>query len=440
MDSNESNTNLGENIVLTEETNMSLLKKLFKSKYFLLAIAIIVILVALLTYKGVKENNLIKSFSDKVYPGAYILDKDISGQTADELHKTLVSMMTVGGDKEINVTVGDQSFQTFYKNLDVTIPYEELEQDILNYGKDKNFFQKVKLLKKPENRTYKLELSYNEDKLNEFVNNISSTVNVAPVNASISIDGGINITAGQNGSKLNSETLLEQLKSNIKDIDSANVIALTGEMQTVEPTIKSEALTGVNKRIATFSTHYPGGPSGTNLEIAARNIDNSLVMPGNIFSCEAAIGPTTPENGFVLANTYVAGKVVKNYGGGVCQVASTLYNAMLRSGIIPTERMNHMMTVSYVPMGLDATLADGSIDLKFKNDFEFPVVINSYAGNGNLTIEFWSNDTVTKGITYEPKSYQKGPLSADTYLYGYDASGNQVYEKYLDTSTYQPFN
>lgn len=99
MDSNESNTNLGENIVLTEETNMSLLKKLFKSKYFLLAIAIIVILVALLTYKGVKDNNLIKSFSDKVYPGAYILDKDISGQTADELHKTLVSMMTVGGDK-----------------------------------------------------------------------------------------------------------------------------------------------------------------------------------------------------------------------------------------------------------------------------------------------------------------------------------------------------
>ncbi|MEN8433746.1 VanW family protein [Clostridium septicum] len=436
MDSNQSNTNLEKNVVLSEKNYMSLLK----SKYFLSGIAIVIILVGSLTYIGVRNNNLINSFADKVYPGAYILDKDVSGQTAEELHNTLTSMMDVEGNRQIDITVGDESFQTFYKDLEVTTPYEELEKEILNYGKYKGFFQKSKLLKNPERRDYKLELSYNEDKLKDFVNKISSSVNVEPKNAQIDINNGIHIVDGANGSKLDSQTLLETLKANIKDIDSNDTIELTGEMNTVEPSVKADALKGVNKKVSTFSTNYPGGPSGTNLEIAARNIDNSLVMPGETFSCESAIGPTTPENGFVMANTYVAGKVVKNYGGGVCQVASTLYNTMLRAGIIPTERMNHMMTVSYVPIGLDATLADGSIDLKFRNDTEFPIVINSHAGNGTLTIEFWSNDSITNGINYEPKSYPKGPLSAETYLYGYDANGNQVYEKFIDKSTYQPFN
>ncbi|MDZ5035094.1 VanW family protein, partial [Clostridium perfringens] len=138
----------------------------------------------------------------------------------------------------------------------------------------------------------------------------------------------------------------------------------------------------VNNKISSFSTSYPAGPSGTNLQLAATNIDNTIVMPGETFSTEKAIGPTTIENGFVAANTYVGGQVVPGIGGGVCQVASTLYNTMLRAGILPTERLNHMMRVSYVPIGLDATLADNLIDLKFTNNFDFPVVVNSYAGNG----------------------------------------------------------
>lgn len=113
MDSNQSNTNLEKNVVLSEKNYMSLLK----SKYFLSGIAIVIILVGSLTYIGVRNNNLINSFADKVYPGAYILDKDVSGQTAEELHNTLTSMMDVEGNRQIDITVGDESFQTFYKGL-----------------------------------------------------------------------------------------------------------------------------------------------------------------------------------------------------------------------------------------------------------------------------------------------------------------------------------
>jgi vancomycin resistance protein YoaR len=99
-----------------------------------------------------------------------------------------------------------------------------------------------------------------------------------------------------------------------------------------------------------------------------------------------------------------------------------------------------MMTVGYIGLGLDATLADNAIDLKFKNPYDYPIVINSYTSGGALVVEFWSEKNVTGGITYEPKSYQSGSLYAETYLYGYDENGELVSEQYVDSSTYKPFN
>ncbi|MBQ9014378.1 MAG: VanW family protein, partial [Bacilli bacterium] len=84
----------------------------------------------------------------------------------------------------------------------------------------------------------------------------------------------------------------------------------------------------------------------------------------------------------------------------------------------------------------DATLASGSIDYKFLNTYDYPIIINTYTKDSNLYIEFWSNKEVNKNITYEPISLITG-RSAQTYLYGYDLDGNKVYEKFIDTSIYR---
>lgn len=410
-------------------------------KYWKPAIILIAIILSVSLFIGVKTNALINKYSNVVYPESYVLGNDVSGLTKEELHKSISKIIGEVGDTKIKVNIGQKTFETTYKNIDVTIPYDDFENSILAFGKDKNFFSKTKLLKSPEKKNYDFVFSYNKDKYNSFLDSISKETNVVPINSSIRIDGGsITTTDSQGGYTLNYDELKANLDSAMKDISPKAEVALTSTLLPVPETIKKEALLGVTNKVSTFTTSYPAGPSGYNLQIAAKNIDNSLLMPGESFSCEKGIGPTTAENGFVLANTYVSGKVVKNYGGGVCQVSSTLYNTMLRAGIIPFERQNHMMTVSYVPMGLDATLADNAIDLKFKNETEYPIVINTVAGNGSLTIEFWSNPSILKGLTYEPKSVQRGSLSADTYLYSYDNNGAVVSEKFLDTSTYQPFN
>lgn len=429
-----------ENNNLNTESSTEVIKStIFTPKTLKILISISLLLFIGLIYWLFTNINLIKTYSDKVYPGAYILDTDLSGLNKDDLHSTLLSLVDNISNKEISVVANDQTFNINYKDLETSINYEELENNILSFGKDESFFNKLDLIKKPENREYEFEVLFNEEKLTTFVSSISNAVDVAPTNASINIDGGIYISNDSTGLKLNSSSLIETIKSEISDMNAPNLVEVTGDVDIVEADIKASTLGTVNYKLSSFTTNYILGPSGTNLQLAAKNIDNSIVMPGETFSTEKAIGPTTLENGFVEANTYVAGEVVPGVGGGVCQVASTLYNTMLRAGIIPTERLNHMMKVSYVPLGLDATLADNLIDLKFVNNFDYPIVINSYASNGKLTVEFWSNTSVDDGITYEPVSVPLGPLSAEAYLHGYNSSGELVINKYIDKSTYQPF-
>ncbi len=432
MDNNNLNTNMPKEVVKGKKSTI------FNSKGFKITLVAFLILLIGIGYWLFRNISLISSYSDKVYPGAYILSKDLSGLNSEDLHNTLMSLLNDISNKEVFVTANDKKFNISYKDLEANINYNELEEKILSFGKNEGFFNKINLIKKPTNREYEFEVLFNEENLANFVSNISNAVDVSPTNASINIAGGISIINDTTGLKLNSSQLLDTIKNQIKNMKAPNIIEVTGNVDVVEANITASALATVNSKISSFSTGYSAGPSGTNLQLAAKNIDNTIVMPGETFSTEKAIGPTTIENGFVEANTYVAGEVVPGVGGGVCQVASTLYNTMLRSGIIPSERLNHMMKVSYVPIGLDATLADNLIDLKFVNDFDYPIVINSYASNGKLTVEFWSNNSVKDGITYEPVSVPLGPLSADTYLYGYNANGELVVNKYLDRSTYQP--
>lgn len=434
MDNNNLNTELQEEVV-----QQNIKSTIFSSKIFKVGIVILILLVSFTSYWLAKNISLVNSYKDAVYPGAYILNKDLSNLTSTNLHDELISLVEDISNKKVSVLVNNKTFDISYRDLDANINYEELENQILSFGKSENFLAKLDLIKNPEKRDYSFEVLFNEEKLNTFVSDISNQINYSPSDASIDISGGyISIYNDTDGLKLKSEELLNNIKASIKDMNAPEVIEISGETEAVKATITADSLKGVTGKVSSFSTIYRTGPSGTNLQLAANNIDNIIVMPGETFSTEKAIGPTTLDNGFVEANTYVGGQVVPGVGGGVCQVASTLYNTMLRAGIIPIERQNHMMPVSYVDMGLDATLADNLIDLKFVNEFDYPIVINTYAGGNTLVVEFWSNPSVTNGITYEPVAKKIDSLNAETYLCGYDSNGELVINQRIDRSTYQP--
>lgn len=141
--------------------------------------------------------------------------------------------------------------------------------------------------------------------------------------------------------------------------------------------------------LATYSTTYniSNYNRANNIVISANKINNIILMPGEEFSYNQILGERTEKAGYKPAPAYVEGNLVNEYGGGICQTSSTLYNAALLSNLEITSRTSHCYPAPYVPISRDATVSWGTIDFKFKNNRENPIKIKSTADNGMIKIE-----------------------------------------------------
>ena len=139
--------------------------------------------------------------------------------------------------------------------------------------------------------------------------------------------------------------------------------------------------------LGTFSTKYNAGVIGRseNIDIAAKKINGLILKPGERFSFNDIVGERTSSNGFKTASVYVGGKVVDGIGGGICQVSSTLFNAVVLADLEIVFRTNHSMPVSYVQNGRDATVSYGEIDFIFANNQPYPVRLDVVTNNGEIT-------------------------------------------------------
>lgn len=143
-----------------------------------------------------------------------------------------------------------------------------------------------------------------------------------------------------------------------------------------------------------FSTWYGSSTwqRKANINRAAELLNNTVILPGETFSCSKTISPITEENGYFPAGTYVAGKVQDGIGGGVCQISTTLYNAALYAGVTVVERAPHSMAVKYVDPARDAAIAGDYKDLKLRNDFDTPITIYASTEDGTLSIQIQTGE------------------------------------------------
>jgi len=124
-----------------------------------------------------------------------------------------------------------------------------------------------------------------------------------------------------------------------------------------------------------------------NMKLSSIAIDNYVLQPGAVFSFNEVVGYAGPQQGYQKAVIFVNGKEEQAYGGGICQVSSTLYNAAMDAGLEIVERHPHSKPVGYVPKGKDAATSYNGVDLKFKNNFPYPVTINTYINDNTFTAE-----------------------------------------------------
>lgn len=379
----------------------SLAKK--KNTLMSAGIITIVVIIGIIGY-AFSVNNRVNSWENKIYPGVSVYGVDLSGLNKEEaislLNEKLSGLIM---DKKLDVIVGDKKIELSYKEIQPKYDTEAIAEEAFNYGKSEGMFSKNSLIKKKKSNNIDIKISYDEEILKTFEEKVKSEVNINPKNAKIEINSGnIVIIPEVSGKKIDEEELHNKLVENING-DPTNIVELTFELKEEQAKIKEDDLKKITGKISGYSNSYRDTGDGRvrNMQIAAETVNGTIVMPGEEFSYNALIGDTTPDKGYEKANTYVGNKIVPDYGGGICQVSTALYRAAMRANLRSTERANHSLTVSYSEPGLDATVAYGVVDYKFKNSYDFPIYIQGYVGGGSVSFSIYGNVESMEGKTYE---------------------------------------
>ncbi|MBT2216261.1 hypothetical protein F3157_19005 [Virgibacillus dakarensis] len=231
-----------------------------------------------------------------------------------------------------------------------------------------------------------------KERLNLMFDTIEQKISKSPVNAKLDDQG--EIIKEEPGFTLDRQKFNVQFR---KFFYHGEPTKIEVPKKPVYPRIDSELLADIReKKIGSYVTHFkPGNKERShNIELASDAINNYVLFPGETFSFNKVVGKRTKEKGYMRAPVIVKGELAEDIGGGICQVSSTLYNAVNLVGIKIVERYSHSRSVPYVPPGRDATVSWYGPDFVFKNDYNQPILIRAKARNGKMMINIYSSETV----------------------------------------------
>ena len=351
-----------------------------------------------------------------IYPGVKVADVDLSGKTKEQgirlVESNYIDLLFKEG---INVIVNDKTYAMDCSKLISDYDVESAVDKAIIAGKSLSFFNKYQIIKQGISNSYNITYEYDDNYLRDFISIIERDINREPVDASITAtpEGNVKVTDDILGYKLQVEKLEVYIKDNIES-GSLDDIILEAPVEEITALITSDKLNPIDKKLASFSTSFASFSNARahNIGLAAKAINGSILMPGEIFSFNDYIGEISKKKGFVVAPVLEDGNYKPGVGGGICQVSTTLYRTALDSGLKIIERSKHGLPSSYIGLGLDATVYWGSIDLKFQNILEYPMLIEAYTDKKSLYINMYSNSNLANR-TYAVKNnvYMKIPAA-----------------------------
>jgi vancomycin resistance protein YoaR len=235
------------------------------------------------------------------------------------------------------------------------------------------------------------------DKFNQLINGLEQQIYQIPHNAKIGSHG--EIIPEQFGYRLDRRKFTTQFHTYFFG-SGPSIIDVPHTA--VYPKIDSELLAHIRgKPISQYVTYFNSGNKNRshNIALASKAINNFVVFPGEIFSFNQVVGKRTKEKGYLLASVIVRGELSEGIGGGICQVSSTLFNAIDGAGLQIVQRYSHSRSVPYVLPGRDATVSWDGPDFLFKNQYNQPILILAHSEGGSMFISIYSSDV----IEYKPR-------------------------------------
>lgn len=356
-----------------------------------------------------------------IYPGIKVAGIDLGGMTKSEGNKIIKSKyITPLLEKGLNVIINDKTYKLDCSRLITSYDIEFGVIKAYETGKSLSLVDKYKIIKHGISNRYNIGYKYNEDYLRGFIGIVEEDIKREPENAKamVTSEEKVEVIDDIKGYRLDVEKFKEQIKNSIES-GALNEIIIEAPVIEIKASITAEDLHVIDTKISSSSTDFSSSSAAriNNIKLAANAINGIILMNGEIFSFNEHVGERTKERGFQAAPVLEDGNYKPGIGGGICQVSSTLYRAMLDSGMKVVERKAHGLPPSYIGLGLDATVSWDNIDLKLKNDLGYPLLIEAYLKEKKLYISLYSNSKL-KNRTYIIKNdvYQKIQPKTETVM------------------------
>lgn len=345
--------------------------------------------------------------------GVLIQGMDLSGmnkaeaaeaveQYIEETLKPMQVTLLTSNNTEVQVTVGD---------LGITWSNPEILDEALAIGIEGNVITRYKVLKdlQREPVNYDLTFSYDMDSINQIVMEQCTQYDQEAVNSSLKRENGVfTVIEGQNGYHLDAELSIDTIYRYMTQEWNLQPCTIALNVTEIQPLGTAEELALVTDVLGSFTTSFASSSfgRGANVTNGCKLIDGTVLYPGEEFSTRDHTAPYTEKNGYYAAGTYLNGKVVDGIGGGICQVSTTLYNAVLRAELEVTQRYNHSMVVTYVEPAADAAIASSAgKDFVFMNNLDTPIYIEGIIKDKTITFNIYGHETRSsdRKVSFESK-------------------------------------
>ncbi len=354
-------------------------------------------------------------YNGRIATNTFIEEVNISGMTKEEAIKAVNNYYKV---QNLKLTYKGDNHEIDYKDINLSYDTKKIVEKAYNSTRNGSYFQNIisYMGVKLGGKTYSIKPIYDDKKLNECMNLISEKVNIEPINAGVKIEkDNITYTDGKSGIQVEIEDTKKLILQALEKKKYDEIELLVSE---INPKISTEDVKSIDTKLATFSTSFNASKTNRsfNIGLAAQKCDNVVLLPGETFSYNEKTGLRTRANGYLNAPVILNGSYASAPGGGVCQTSTTLFNAVLLSGLQIDTVRNHSKLSSYVPRGRDAMVSDNSSDLVFTNNFEYPVYIQCYRSGSTVNAAVYgsSKDQVEVSVNVDSFTYNGRP-AAKTY-------------------------
>lgn len=327
---------------------------------------------------------------DTIYPGIEVGEFNVGGMKKEEALDYIKKEKTREiSQKSMELKYKDKIYPLNLTDIEYGYNYQEVIDQAYNLGREGNIFQRYRKIKnlEEEGELLTLQEDYSLARIKDIVLEITKDLYIESRDAEFNFNKGNIIIkdeiVGQEVDKLGLEKLIE---GNLDELEDINI-----PVNTIKPKYTKDYYSQINGIISKFSTSFQNSSLGRkeNIRLSAEKFNGVLLHSGETFSFNKIIGPIERETGYQEAPVIIDGEFTPGIGGGVCQTSTTLYNAALLADLTIVERHPHSIPPDYIEEGRDAAIAGDYLDLKFKNDYDYPIYIGSKLANNRVYFYIW---------------------------------------------------